>query len=89
MFTKLRLRMAKFLLPKEYEIDSNLALTHDYYMLKYRSGLEVLYKMKEIMDTHFGKDWREPLYMFVKNDIEETEDKIRELQEEYQLQSKK
>lgn len=89
MFKKLRLRLAKLLLPKEYEIDPKLNLTHDYYMLQYAGSLKALKDMKYTMDVHFGEDWRDALYMFVKNAIEEIEDKKRELQEKYQRQNKK
>lgn len=79
MLTGLRLRMAKFLLPKDWVMEKDSYLKQQALRSNHIMSILVYTSVKLFMEERYGEDWRNDMYEFVNKAIEEHEQELNRL----------
>lgn len=79
MLTGLRLRMAKFLLPKDWVMEKDSYLKQQVLRSNHIMSILVYTSVKLFMEERYGEDWRNDMYEFVNMAIEEHEQELNKL----------
>lgn len=70
MLTKLRLKLASFILPKGYEAIHYLKLEQATTRCAFQGSLSILTRLKTMADDNYGEDWRGLVYDYISKETE-------------------